>query len=454
MIRRFFMRRAYNSGDWEQARRIAKKLLHIPKEEELARSIIIRSHYNEGSFDKVVHLNSIWNNSFHSLVERINDPKSRTKIQNQRIQNIYSSQPEPASRKPFDAISMINNFHQEGNRVWMRHPEGYIYWDMPENYILGEAHPDLLRLTAEILLFPWYPSTKTGFDKTRPKGTEVSLSFSAGIDSTAAMLVMPETTVLGYHRRSFDTILDHRNADRLLRYLRNQGKSIVDVSSNHELIRTYHNKQVGFSSDFASSTHIILLADFLDIRAIGFGTPIDNTYLWKGRKYRDFAETKYYNYWTERFLEAGIDLLFPIASISEGGALEIIKQSPISNLVNSCLRGNGMKGCGRCWKCFHKNGPLGREFELNSSEIQMFLQRDKIPTTTHVLWAIQYMGIAHKVPLSESYSGDYSWWTKFYEPGFDILRPEYQGEIMERIKEYLQPMNAPYLLEKINHYDE
>ena len=454
MIRRLLMRRAYNSRDWNRARGIAERLLHIPKEQQLARSIIIRSHFNEGSFDRVIELNSTWDNKFQHLVDRIKHPKLRTQTENQRIKNIYSSLPKPANEKAFDAITMINNFHQEGARVWMRHPEGYTYWDMPENYLLGETHADLLRLTAEILLYPWYPSSKTDFEKTRSKGTEISLSFSAGIDSTAAMLVMPETTVLGYHRRSFDTILDHRNADRLLNHLIDQGRSVVDVSSNHELIRTYHDKQVGFSSDFASSTHLILLADYLNIGAIGFGTPIDNTYLWKGRKYRDFAETSYYNYWTERFLEAGIDLLFPIASISEGGAIEIIRRSPISALVNSCLRGDGAKGCGRCWKCFHKNGPLGREYDLYSSEIQLFLQREKIPTTTHVLWAIQYMGIQDKVPLPESLFGDYSWWTGFYEPGFELLKPEYRSEIMERVKEHLLPMKTPYTLEQINHYGE
>ena len=64
------------------------------------------------------------------------------------------------------------------------------------------------------------------------------------------------------------------------------------------------------------------------------------------------------------------------------------------------------------------------------------------------------MGIEDKVPLFESFSGDYSWWTQFYEPGFDLLKPEYKSEIMNRVKEYLLPMKAPYILEQINHFDE
>ena len=104
-----------------------------------------------------------------------------------------------------------------------------------------------------------------------------------------------------------DTILDHRNADRLLRQVQYDGRSVIDVPSNHELIRTFHDKQIGFSSDFAASTHLILLADFYDIGALGFGTPIDNTYLSKGRKYRDFAETKL-QILDKEIADVGIDL--------------------------------------------------------------------------------------------------------------------------------------------------
>ena len=51
--------------------------------------------------------------------------------------------------------------------------------DVPENYKLDETHPDLLRLT-EILLYPWYPSSRTDFEKPA-KGTEMSLSFLLGL---------------------------------------------------------------------------------------------------------------------------------------------------------------------------------------------------------------------------------------------------------------------------------
>ena len=193
---------------------------------------------------------------------------------------------------------------------------------------------------------------------------------------------------------------------------------------------------------------------FYDIGAIGFGTPIDNTYLSKGENI-EILLRQYYKYWTKRFADVGIDLLFPIASISEGGALEIVRSSKICDLVNSCLRGDGISGCGKCWKCFHKNGPLGRDFDIGSREIQIFLRKSPMPTTTHALWALQAMGLEEKTPhLSALLENDYSWWIDFYPPALELLQPDYRDFISNSIQEVLAPMQEPFALENVNHYDE
>ena len=91
----------------------------------------------------------------------------------------------------------IQNFIQKGSRLWMIHPHGWTHWDMPKEFVLSETHPDLLRLTAEILLCSWHKSTRSNLEGTRQLGTLPSLAFSAGTDSTAAALIMPENTILG-----------------------------------------------------------------------------------------------------------------------------------------------------------------------------------------------------------------------------------------------------------------
>jgi len=456
------MRRAYNKGNWKKAKLHAYKIINIPKEQQLARSVLIRTCWNQEDYSEVIRLNSLWENAFQELSDKAEyslriQNSTDGKIHHPRIITLHKSQPSPEnSDVEWNDKDMVQNFIQEGSRLWMIHPQGWTHWDMPTDFALSQTHPDLLRLTAEILLHPWHKSSQTPLECTRILGTKPSLAFSAGTDSTAAALLMPENTILGYHRRNFKSILDHRNADRLLSHMKyERDKIIIDISSNHELIRTYHFKQIGFSSDFACATHLILLADHFDIGAIAFGMTLDNTWLKKGRRFREFLETDYYTYWDERFSKCGLDLLLPIAGLSEAGAMKICTNENLLPYLNSCLRGDGVSGCGTCWKCFHKNGPLGRPFDIRASEIQTLLQRRPLPTATHALWAIKQLKLEAEVPdLKECLKQDFSWWTSYYPPAKEILPERWKKEIWQNITNQLSPMEKPYPVESINYFDE
>ena len=464
MLRRVLMRRAYNAGRWDAARTHASHLLSRPSEQTLARSVIVRSYWNEGRLRELIDCTEDWHDELsqsyrEQAIDRLKvtgGSKKLTMMKEEKLQRLRKEQPQPKVAINWSAEHMDANFSQEGSRVWFRYPEGYVFWDMPSDYDLQSTHPALLCLTAEVLLSPWISSSKSPLPKGRTLGERASLSFSAGTDSTAAAAVMGDSTLLGYHRRSFNSMLDHRNAERLINHLNSTGeREVLSISSNHELIRTNHGKPVGFSTDFACASHLLLLADHFDLGAIGFGMPIDNTYLWKGRKFRKFEETQYYTYWTKRFAQAGLDLLFPIASISEAGALMIVKQTSWLEHLNSCMRGDGVNGCGRCWKCFHKNGPLGRPFDITSSEIQTFLNKRPMPTATHALWALQMMNQENQVPdLSHLFASDLSWWAQVYPPAYNLLPNRWRTSIRNSISEFLKDMESPHYLEKINHFDE
>ena len=464
MLRRVLMRRAYNAGRYETAREHARRLLLIPKERELARSVMVRSYWNEQAFQALIDVASEWEDelatSYCALAQdrlsATTSGKTLTPMKQNRLERLRSEQPEPEHAMEWNSTDMPANFSQEGERLWFRYPQGYVYWDMPKGFNLSSTHDALLWLAAETLLYPWEPSTRAPFPSTRARGQRASLSFSAGTDSTAAALVMPDDTLLGYHRRSFESMLDHRNAERLIGYLNGSGeRDVLQIESNHELIRTHHDKPVGFSCDFACAVHLILLADHYNLGAIGFGMPIDNTFLWKGRKFRAFEETHYFTYWTKRFHEAGLDLLFPISSISEAGALMIVKQSAWADHLNSCMRGDGTKGCGRCWKCFHKNGPLGRPFDIKAHEIQTYLNKRPMPTATHAIWALQTMDHEDELPdMAHLFEQDFSWWAEVYPPGFDLLPERWRESIETAVRGILPTMPEPYALHDVNHFDE
>ena len=61
------------------------------------------------------------------------------------------------------------------------------------------------------------------------------------------MLLMPQDTVLVYNRRNgFSSGLDHTNADRLFKHMLDTlGRPVLQVPSNHEVIRKAYGKSVG-----------------------------------------------------------------------------------------------------------------------------------------------------------------------------------------------------------------
>lgn len=470
MIRRTLMRRAYNAGNYSKARHHAQKIIDIPGEQQLARSVIIRSYWNQQGYEEIVQLLGKWKNPelipyFDKSIDELFSKKAKGQkvnislkdFQSKKYSSLQESQPVPNSERQWNGKNVIGNFFQENQRIWFRFPQHYCYWDMPKDFKLEQVHTSLLELVAELLLSPWYKETKRQLQSRRKKGLNPSLSFSGGTDSTAAYLVLPDDTILGYHERSFESRLKHDNAKKLINHLINvHDRRVLSIPSNHEIIRTYHDKNIGFSTDFACSSHLILLADHFDIGAIAFGMPLDNTWLWKGRAFRNFKNTTYFQYWGERFSHAGLDLLLPVAGISEAGTMKICQQSELMPFLNSCMRGNANGGCGECWKCFHKNGPLGRPFNFNAKEIQVFLNRKIIPTAMHALWAIDTMGLKNQAPSSiqELLEYNFSWWDKVYPPSKEIIPSQWREHVWERIRTYLETMEAPYSLEKVNLYNE
>ena len=459
LLRKLRIRSAYNRGDYEVAKKRAQSLIDHQSEGVFAKDIVLRSLYNLGHHEEVIRLGEMWAMTTAPCVKKSERILWVTRPEKaplpSEILELRAQQPMPKKQMEWNVADLRANFHQEGSRVWFKTPEFCVYWDVPEDYRLEKTHTALLHLVAEILL-PHEQTLRELVSPNRPRGHRPSLSFSAGTDSTAAALLMPKNTILAYHRRSFNSLLDHRNAETLINRLEKDAeRTVVSIPSNHELLRTFRNKPVGFSSDFACATHLMLLADYYDLSGIAFGMPVDNTYLWKGRRFRDYPNLPIYTKWVERFQRAGLDYLLPISSISEAGAMKICAQSEYAPFVNSCMRSDGHGGCGRCWKCFHKNGPLGRHVDLDAKEIRAYLAKRPFPTSTHALWALQHYGREDMLPdLPHLFEMNYAWWEGYYPPGFVLLPQPLREHIQPQIEQLLEPMPIPYALETLDHFDE
>ena len=319
---------------------------------------------------------------------------------------------------------------------------GDCFWKMPKGFDPKNTHIDLFRVATYTLLSPWVDGILDNWTPSRPYGKFPGLSFSGGIDSTACYILMPKETVLLHHRRSYRSLLKHAGADKLFKHIRKtNGRIVHSIPSNHEKIRTNWDKPNGFSTDLAAAVHLILLADHFDLRGIALGMPLDNTYLWHGHRKRDFATTGWWTKWSPLLSSIGLDLILPIAGISEASAVHIVQKEGLGHVVSSCLR-TKHPGCGRCWKCFHKNGMLGHSYNINAKEIQKFLNQRPVRTATHALWWVNEQNHWDQVPdLVHFKEVDFSWWTQHLPVAFELLPEWIRDGIESSIKEYTDPIS-------------
>lgn len=440
------VRRLYNSSRYELAEALAFRKITDIDEGEFAKDIIIRSLYNREKWESVEEfylehpLEKFTQYSTKARLKRISSPNHKVLL------------PSKHQSKKWDEKNLLSNWHQEGNTLWLRYPNGWVYWEMPIEFDLEKISPGLLYLALEVLLSPWVEEVRHWNTEVRAKGINLALSYSGGIDSTAAAVLLPNQALLAYHKRDFDSILTHDLAMNSINAWRKKyDQEILIVPSNHERIRASYGKQIGFSTDLAAGVHLILLSDTLNLSSIAFGTPIDNTWLAKGKKFRDFSQSKYWIKWKARFRSVGLELEFPINHVSEAGAMKICQESGIIDDINSCLRGSGLNGCMTCWKCFIKNGPLGRQVIFESKEIQKFLSTTPLRTAQHALWAIQKQNFESKVPhLSTFLTESLDWWENYYPPGLELISEGLRTGIEMETKKYLNPMADKTYLESVN----
>ena len=325
-----------------------------------------------------------------------------------------------------------------------------IFFHLPEDWSIENTHEDLFRLAHYVMVSPWDTSVIEGWQPSRKPGWRPGLAFSGGIDSAAALALMPSSTILVYNERSgIDGILDHTNAIRFFERLKSENREVIRVQSNHEAIRTRDGKMPGFSTDYACAVQVILLADYYGFDSIGTGMPLENSYLWHGYRYRDFSETWFWNHYGDLFEKVGLHLYQPVAGCSEIINLEIVKRVGYDGWAQSCLRSKkGGEVCSKCWKCFRKNSLLGIPFEY-TGEIEKFLQKRPLKQAASTLYAMQKnrfsksgIDIVTKVEdILHLLDIDFGWMERYYAPSLELLPPRYKHFTKKKLEIYCSEMS-------------
>ena len=185
-----------------------------------------------------------------------------------------------------DRYIVGDHWSTAGDLLILKWKEHEVYFQMPVDWSIDDTHPDLFQLAHHLLVEPWDKSAMEHWNPTRKPGWRPGLAFSGGIDSAAAMALMPEDTVLLYNERTgISGQLDHTNAFRFFDKIRTDtGRIVHCIPSNHEELRRHQGKSAGFSTDYACAVQAILLADYFGLDSIGTGMPLENSYLFHGYK--------------------------------------------------------------------------------------------------------------------------------------------------------------------------
>lgn len=281
-------------------------------------------------------------------------------------------------------------WHFESGRLWLTYEDREIWFEMPPDWKFEETHSDLFKLAEFVLLSPYEPKILENWRPSRKPGIRPGLAFSAGVDSAAAMCLMPERTLLFYHERAgIDSILNHDNANRFIDHLvEEEGRPVIRVRSNHEISRTFGGKSPGFTTDYACAVHVILLADHYDLDSIATGMPLENSYLFHGQKYRDFQKTYFWEKHAPLFKSIGLPIYQPVMGCSELINRQIVDSYGYGDYAQSCLRSSVGNSCGKCWKCFRKNTLIGKPFQM-SNEIKKFLGKEPLKMAASTIYSIQ-----------------------------------------------------------------
>jgi glycosyltransferase involved in cell wall biosynthesis len=357
----------------------------------------------------------------------------------------------------------LDNWSFSNGTLLFQYKSTKLWWRMPNNYSFEDTHPDLFKVAEFVLLNPLEPDILEDWVPSRTPGHRPGLAFSAGLDSTAAMELLPEQTILLYHKRAgFNSKLDHSNALRFINHLQQeQNRKVIVVESNHEIIRQLHEERSpGFMTDYACAVHAILLADHFSLDSIATGMPLENSFLWHGQKFRNFGESWFWKKHAPLFQSIGLEILQPVMGCSEIINQSIVKQAGYLDYAQSCLRSASKKPCGSCWKCFRKNSLTGNKIHI-SHEIHTFLNKPKLKMAASTLYSIQHLQgkssifddiISQYPSVSKHIDIDVSFLEAHYEPSLELIPEKYREYVQRRLKTFVTTQGDVKQLEEFTLY--
>ncbi len=363
------------------------------------------------------------------------------------------------------------------------------FFELPIEISEADIHPDILALSIILCIYPFTAkeiklpfSVSEKFSKVVEKNLKKKLSnidkqikkrivdngrpglaYSGGVDSTAALALMPKDIVVCFLNRTIPSfrknIYDKTAALYALKDVSAQGYENYDIPSNMEYLRS----KVGFPIDslnndmpIPAGIPLLLMSDKLNIDAIAFGVVMESVF-WIGHEhYKNFYEDEYYKKWNPLFNSVNCNLFFPTAGLSEVATSIINSEFSISNFSRSCMRGDENSPCKKCIKCFRKttlDKAILREsigldeliYNLNSREVlsNIYSQINQHENVyRYIVNNISENDLISKLKKRINIeSEDTTWMERWYPRSIDLVPLKYQDEYIANIEKYIEKMS-------------
>lgn len=355
---------------------------------------------------------------------------------------------------------------------------------MPDDWNLEKIHPDVLALVAILIAYPFldegievpigvsksfhdlfsletqkfiYPIDKYLSPRNAPNDSIPGLAYSGGVDSTAALSLLPNNTACFFLDRILPRELegklnlhDKQSVYDAYEYLRKKGRQEYKIKTDLEYIRSPR----GFPVEFSTTIPALLLSDYVGIDSVATGTIMEHQFI---EHYINFPSRQYSVNWSNIFAGVEIFLNQVTVGISEVGAMKIVLNSEYNSLTNSCLKGKGSTPCLKCDKCFRKkllemtllkqhiSDDILNDLFL-STEARTMIKKLPISVENVITYITSHYDGNHKLMnlLKIRTRGDIldtNWMEKWYAPSKELIADKYCDHIEREIRKHLEFMN-------------
>ena len=355
---------------------------------------------------------------------------------------------------------------------------------MSKDWNMEKIHPDVLALVIILIVYPFvdkeievsigvsqafhdafkketnksiYPVNPDLNPRTAPKKAVPGLAYSGGVDSTAALTLLPRNTVCFFLDRIIPKELqnslklyDKQSIYNVYGQLEKQGRRGYMIKTDLEYIRSPR----GFPVEFSTTIPALLLSDYIGIDSIATGTNMEHQYI---EHSRTFLYRHYSVEWKNVFKAVDISLNQVTAGISEVGTMKIVLNSPYHSFKYWCMKGDNSKPCLKCDKCFRKKlleaallkkdipNKILNNFFL-SNEVRTMIKQFPIHFENVITYITSHYDGDHKImeSLKKRTRGDTldtTWMEKWYEPSKDLIAKKYYNYVRNEIAKYLDIIN-------------